>query len=154
MAAGLPLLAFVRRLRFHPDAGFSLPDVCVAAGLLATALVSLAGLLGLSIDAQLRSRFRTYATVLAHQKVEQLRAEAVLNPSAAPQVGSDRVDMEGHVVGNAPPSGFVFIRRWRLEPLAADPARLLLIEVEAGRPAGARVRDGSQIVTVVRSASP
>jgi hypothetical protein len=118
------------------------------------ALVSLAGLFALSIDAQLRARYRSYATVLAQQRVEQLRLEAALGPPVAPLTGEDQVDLEGRVIAGGQARGFVFVRRWRVDPLAADPARLVAIDVEAGRPGPAGLRDSSRIATLVRRSSP
>lgn len=49
-------------------------EVIVATSLLATALVTLAQLFAISTKTNLSSRNTTYATVLAQQKVEELRA--------------------------------------------------------------------------------
>jgi len=54
--------------------GFSLIEVLVATGLLATAIVSLAQLFALSTRTNLGSHNATYAAVLAQQKVEELRS--------------------------------------------------------------------------------
>jgi type II secretory pathway pseudopilin PulG len=54
--------------------GFSLVEVLVATGLLATAIVSLAQIFALSTRTNLGSRTSTYATVLAQQKLEELRS--------------------------------------------------------------------------------
>jgi type II secretory pathway pseudopilin PulG len=63
--------------RFKSNAdGFSLIEVLVATGLLATALVSLAQLFALSTKSNLTARQVSYATVLAEQKIEELRALA------------------------------------------------------------------------------
>jgi prepilin-type N-terminal cleavage/methylation domain-containing protein len=56
------------------DAGFSLIEVVVATGIMATALVMLAQLFGLSTRSNIGARNTTYAAVLAQQKVEELRA--------------------------------------------------------------------------------
>jgi hypothetical protein len=57
-----------------PESGFSLVEVLIAAGLLATTLVSLAQLVALSIATNGASRNTTSASVLAAQKMEELRA--------------------------------------------------------------------------------
>jgi type II secretory pathway pseudopilin PulG len=57
----------------HPP-GFSLIEVIVATGLLATALVSIAQLLTVATRANAAARDVTVATVLASQKLEQLRS--------------------------------------------------------------------------------
>ena len=54
------------------ESGFTLPEAAVAAGLLASALVALAGLFTLSIQSGFESRTRTSETLLAQQKVEEL----------------------------------------------------------------------------------
>jgi type II secretory pathway pseudopilin PulG len=59
---------------FNSDAGFSLAETMIAVGLMATALVTLAQLFGLSTRSNVGSRNTTYAAVLAEQKLEELRA--------------------------------------------------------------------------------
>lgn len=61
---------------FNSESGFSLAEVIVATGLLATALVALAQLFGVATHANVSSRTTTYASVLAEQKMEELRALA------------------------------------------------------------------------------
>jgi prepilin-type N-terminal cleavage/methylation domain-containing protein len=56
------------------DAGFSLAEVVVAMAILATALITLAQLFGVATRATMGARTSTYATVLAQQKIEELRA--------------------------------------------------------------------------------
>jgi len=62
------------RFERRSEGGFSLVEVIVATSLLATALVTLAQLFAISTKTNLSSRNTTYATVLAQQKVEELRA--------------------------------------------------------------------------------
>ena len=57
-----------------PDGGFSLLEVLIATAMLATAVVSLAELFAVSTRANLASRRTTYASILAAQKLEELRA--------------------------------------------------------------------------------
>ncbi len=61
-----------RRLR--AEAGFSLVEVMVATGILATALVSLAQLFAISTASNLAARNSGTAMIFAEQKIEQLRA--------------------------------------------------------------------------------
>ena len=56
------------------NSGFSLLEVLVATAILATSLVSLAQLFALSTRSNIGSRNMTYATVLAQQKLEELRS--------------------------------------------------------------------------------
>ena len=58
------------------ESGFSLVEVMVATGLLATALVSLAQLFVISTRSNIGSHNTTYTSVLAGQKLEELRALA------------------------------------------------------------------------------
>jgi type II secretory pathway pseudopilin PulG len=58
---------------FNSASGFSLVEVMIAAGLLATALITLAQMFGLSTRSNVSSRNTTYANVLAEQKMEELR---------------------------------------------------------------------------------
>jgi type II secretory pathway pseudopilin PulG len=56
------------------ESGFSLAETMVAVGLLATALVTLAQLFGISTRGNITAKNTTYAAVLAEQKLEELRA--------------------------------------------------------------------------------
>jgi hypothetical protein len=69
----------------------------------------------------------------------------------------DYLDEAGRWVGNGndPPEGAVFIRRWAVVPLAADPERTLVLHVlattvrhEQGRPSGQRGRTGIETLLV------
>lgn len=60
--------------RLRSNAGFSLIEVLVASGLLATACITLAQLFAISTRTNLGARNTTYAAVLAEQKLEELRA--------------------------------------------------------------------------------
>ncbi|RPH57770.1 MAG: hypothetical protein EHM89_13490 [Acidobacteria bacterium] len=69
----------------QPSAGFSLVETIVATGLLATALVSIAQLLAIGTQANATARYGTLATILAQQKMEQLRGLAWgFDPSGLP----------------------------------------------------------------------
>jgi len=63
-------------LRLNSEAGFSLMETLVATLLLAVSLVSVAQLFALSTTANLRAKTTTVASVLAQQKMEQLRSLA------------------------------------------------------------------------------
>jgi type II secretory pathway pseudopilin PulG len=67
-------MALAKSNSFNNESGFSLVEVMVATGLLATALVTLAQLFALSTQSNVSSRSTTYASVLAEQKLEELRA--------------------------------------------------------------------------------
>jgi hypothetical protein len=59
---------------FNNESGFSLVEVMVASGLLATALIALAQLFAISTTANLSARHSTYAALLAEHKLEELRS--------------------------------------------------------------------------------
>jgi hypothetical protein len=61
------------RLNRNSAAGFSLLEVTIAISIMAGALVTLGQMLGVSVTNNRTARRLTYATVLAEQKVEQLR---------------------------------------------------------------------------------
>jgi len=131
----------VRRLR-QSNLGFSLAEVVVAAGLLASALAALAPLLALSIQSDLSSRLRTSAMVAAQQKLEELISAGADAGAAAPAAADDVLDLTGRIVADGVDG--VFTRRWRVEPLPADPASALVIRVEVAL----RARIGLAPVTV------
>src|SRR5688572_128489 len=56
------------------EGGFSLIEVMVASGILATALIALAQLFVVALTANTSARSTTYAAVLAEQKMEELRS--------------------------------------------------------------------------------
>jgi hypothetical protein len=67
------------------DAGFSLAEVAVAAGIFASALVAVADLVARSVVVGVAARRTTYAALLAQQKVEELRALTYgYDPSGVP----------------------------------------------------------------------
>jgi type II secretory pathway pseudopilin PulG len=61
------------RSSWSSSSGFSLVEVMVATGIMATAVVTLAQLFAVSTRSNLGARTTTYATVLAEQKMEELR---------------------------------------------------------------------------------
>jgi type II secretory pathway pseudopilin PulG len=58
----------------NPEAGFSIVEVLVATGLLASALVALAQLFAIATTTNASARSSTITMILAEQKIEQLRA--------------------------------------------------------------------------------
>lgn len=157
------------------EAGFSLVETIVATALLATAVVTLAQLFGVAVRRNLASRDTTYATILAVQKLEELRAALTIAPDGDPDwdpdwdpdgaPGSalqentvgwvDYVDQFGRTLGDgetpsrsapsrsAPSRSAVYIRRWAVQPLPADPDNTLIIQVVVRRQ-----REEAHLVTV------
>jgi prepilin-type N-terminal cleavage/methylation domain-containing protein len=62
----------LRRIRYS-ESGFSLTEVIVASAILVTGLVSVAQLFAASTDANRAARRMSLATIVAQQKIEQLR---------------------------------------------------------------------------------
>ncbi len=119
------------------EAGFSLVEVLVAAGLLATAVVALAQLFALSARANLAARRISDASILAARKLEELRAEGELSPSppAALQENTagyvDYVDAFGNTLadGGTPQGAAIYTRRWSIAPLPASSGEALVLQV-------------------------
>lgn len=64
----------MERSRFNNDAGFSLVEVLLASGILATALIALGQLFAVATTSNTSARSTTFASVLAEQKMEELRS--------------------------------------------------------------------------------
>ena len=153
--------------------GISLIEVMVATGILIVALVSLAQLLTTAIRDNLTARHATYATILAGQKIEELRALAwsadgegfalsdpalSRSPSGALTSNTagfvDYLDQFGHLVagGGNPPEDAVYTRRWAIEPSPDNPDDTIVIQVVVTRnPLRAQVGrqpDEAHLVTV------
>jgi len=108
---------------FKGERGFSLIEVVIAAGLVAGAFAALAQVLAMSIASNVSARGGSAATVLAAQKMEQLRALAW----GARVPGVDYLDLAGNVLaeGGASPPGAVYTRRWSLD-LSGDGNEIVL----------------------------
>ncbi len=134
-------------------------EVLVACALLATVAAALAHVVATAVRVEGEATRRTAATVLAVQKMEQLRSLAWgatlsdltsdlsvdppgdggpgLSPSPAGTLETstppyvDYIDAGGRWVGHgsSPPAGGVYTRRWSVEPLPDEPDHTLLIQV-------------------------
>jgi len=120
--------------------GFSLLEAIIALAILSVGVLSLAQLFPLATNANIAAKESTYATVLAAQKLEELRARAwtfdaagvpVTDPALLTGEGTDYVDRSGNAVDAAdpPPGAAAFVRRWSIVPLPASPEHTVLIEV-------------------------
>jgi hypothetical protein len=144
--------------------GTSLVEAIVATALVATSLAGVAQLFGMAIAANTASQTSTFTTALAAQKVEQLRGERVLTPSPPHALDEDTpgyvdyVDTHGNAVDerNAP-GGALYVRRWAVEPLPADSANTVVVQVRVvrgGRPVGADRLPGEARLVTVRTRVP
>jgi type II secretory pathway pseudopilin PulG len=113
--------------------GTTLVEAIVAIGILAGAVVAMAGLSSLAIRHAALARERSMATILATQKMEALCRDAASAPESPANAWS--VDTPGFVeyldaygVPVAGPGGNVYVRRWSVTPLPSDPS-LLAIQV-------------------------
>ena len=115
--------------------GFSLVEVLVAIGLLATAIVSLAHLFAAATRANREAGDTTWATVLAAQKIEELRSEPFSEPLTAQSV--DYVDVEGNRLDDPGSTRRAYTRRWWVEPLPSAPDDTVSITVVVSQYRGA-----------------
>lgn len=128
---------------FLTTRGFSLIEVLVATAMLTVSLLSLVPLFTMATASITDAAYGTEAAVLAQQKLEQLRivpatdpAAFSASPAAALQQNTvgyvDYVDADGSVLDSSStkaPRGASFTRRWSIEPIAADPAATVVIQV-------------------------
>jgi prepilin-type N-terminal cleavage/methylation domain-containing protein len=112
--------------------GFSLVETIVATSLLATALVALAQLVGTGVQSGAAARARAATTLMAEQKMEQIRALPWAVLAAMPADVIDYLDAAGHerCAGASTPCGDAgYVRRWSAAP-ASFSGGVLIIEVE------------------------
>ncbi len=107
--------------------GFSLIEVLVATGVLVAGLLSLSQLFAMAIATNVAAKHASVATVLAAQKVEEIRAE----PGAGAASGVDHADRWGSVLGSGlpPPLGAIYTRRWWIHEWPSGAGRTLVIQV-------------------------
>jgi hypothetical protein len=144
--------------------GTSLVEAIVATALVATSLVGVAQLFGMAIAANTASQTITFTTALAAQKVEQLRGESMLTPSPFRALDEDTpgyvdyVDERGNASDErSAPRGALYVRRWSVEVLPADPDSTVVVQVlvtRAGRPAGVNRLPGEARLVTVRTRMP
>jgi Tfp pilus assembly protein PilV len=107
------------------EGGFSLIEVLVAAGLLIGSLAALAFVFVFAARANTDAQHATYATVLAMQKMEELRA-ASMPIHVVDAV--DYADVRGTVlIDQSDPPRAVYERRWTVEPLSTAPDALVIV---------------------------
>lgn len=146
--------------------GFTLVETVVALSITAVALTALAQLFVVATQANADARRATFASILATQKIEQLRSlGADLAPQGSASLSADTagacdfLDEYGRSLGtgSGPLPGTVYIRRWSVEPIPSAPdtfvvqvavfPRLWRGAVDPAAP-DARPFGGAQIVTV------
>lgn len=130
------------------EAGVTLVEVLLAAGLLASALVSLTALVGLAIDANASSGDLTRAAVLAEARLEALLAPQGAPPAADGVQRVEYLDPAGRLVAAAGQG--VYARRWRISPVPGGPPGASLLVVEVSR----SVAVGQRVATIVAIRRP
>jgi prepilin-type N-terminal cleavage/methylation domain-containing protein len=99
--------------------GFSLVETIVATSLLAVALVTLAQFVGAGVQSAAAARARTATTLMAAQKMEQIRALPWAAIAAMPPDVTDYLDASGDECcagATAPCGDAVYVRRWSATP--------------------------------------
>ena len=122
------------RIAPHPrvERGFTLIETIIAASLLAVALVTLAQFVGAAVQSGAAARARAMTTVMAEQKMEQLRATSWAAIAATPGSVTDYLDASGGVRcdGATEPCGdAVFERRWSAT-LSSFSTGVVIIQVD------------------------
>jgi Tfp pilus assembly protein PilV len=121
------------------EVGSSLIEALLATLILTTGVVVMAQVLSGATTTNLAARRGTVATILAQQKLEELRALAwgELQPAPPETLEQntdgyvDHVGIDGRIVGNStqPPSDAVYSRRWSIERTSSGPDGALVLQV-------------------------
>ena len=105
--------------------GFSLVETIFAIALLTGALVTLAQLVAAGVHTTAAARYRSVATIVAQQKMEELRGEATIADVAAVIEHRDAAGLK--VCDTAEPcAAAMFSVRWSIEPSASTPGAVLI----------------------------
>jgi hypothetical protein len=148
------------------DDGFSLVETLVATVLLVIAVVTLAQLFAVAARSNVASRDVTYATVLAGQKLEELRAldtEAIAPSPPGAMVADtpgwvDYIDRFGQTLrGPLGPGQTAYVRRWSIDRADIDGAwmvQVLLVPAAPGPGDGVRSPAQVRLMTVRSRRTP
>lgn len=119
--------------RFTQSAGFTLVEVLVASTLLMMVWLATARIVAASAAANAGARGLTQATMLAVEKMEQLRALPIDDPALARSPpGTLATNVEGY--HDQPDSRY--IRRWSIDPLPSYPEAAVAIHVAVATASG------------------
>lgn len=110
------------------DRGLTLVEVLVSVALISALIAGAAGLLAAASRSIRSGRLSTTATLLAVQKLEQLRADPAALAGALSGMFEDRVAADG-IPGAT--TATEFLRRWTVTPAAGTTS--VLVEVSTGR---------------------
>lgn len=112
--------------------GFSLVETIIATSLLAGALVTLAQFVGAAVQSGAAARTRAATTLMAVQKIEQIRGLSWAAIAATASQTTDYLDASGNERcpgANVPCGEAVYTRHWSSTP-ASFSAGVLIIEVD------------------------
>ena len=112
--------------------GFSLIETILATSLIAVALVSLAQFVAASSHTGAVARARAATTLMAEQKMEQIRGLPWVTLASTTDAAIDYLDAAGHerCPQAATPCGdAVYVRRWSAAPAPSMPG-VLIIQVD------------------------
>jgi len=110
----------------------------LAAVILSVAVIAIAQLFSVGASTNVEAKSRTVATILASQKIEQLRAlgaQSDLNWGGSLTEDSagfvDYLDANSVVIdgGSQQPTGVVYTRRWSILPAPGSPEGLRLVQI-------------------------
>lgn len=112
--------------------GFSLIETIVATSLIAVALVALAQFVAASSHTGAVARARAATTLMAEQKMEQIRGLPWVTLASSTDTVVDYLDASGHErcpEAAGPCGDAVYVRRWSAKP-APFAAGVLIIQVD------------------------
>lgn len=101
------------RRRKRTQAGFTMIEVMIAVLLTAIAVIGIVGLYRVQTRSSGYSRYSTEASVLAADKMEQLRTVAITGPSTGAETGP--IDARGQLG-----AGGIFDRSWTITALGTQ----------------------------------
>ena len=101
----------MRRARKRTQAGFTMIEVMIAVLLTAIAVIGVVGLYRVQTRSSGYSRFSTEASVLAADKMEQLRTIAIVPPGGTFVEPGGNIDARGQTG-----AGGIFERSWVIAP--------------------------------------
>jgi Tfp pilus assembly protein PilV len=147
------------------ETGAALIEALLATLILTTGVVAIVQMLSEATRTNLAARTATVATILAQQKIEELRAlpwedlrpapPGTLEQNADGYV--DHVGVDGRIVGygTQPPPGTVYSRRWSVEQTSSSPDGARVIQAlvmvpgaeRAARAGPGRSRAAARLVT-------
>ena len=147
-------------------------EVLVSMAVIATSAAGLAELVVIASRATQASRIDTAATFAAESKLAELRALSfvwdaasapltdpalAISPSSSLSTDApgfiDYVDATGQRVAEGLPGSRVYVRRWSIQPLPADPLNTLVLQVVAAPMTTPRSRTVHLVSILARTAS-